>query len=104
MWHLGPAVKVSFDGRRETVYSQRFIDEHMNLYAAGPGWRAILDRLAPQLVWLPPTTPLADRLRTEGWHVVRRTPGSVILARAPLERAERPPSGSVATSRCFPAP
>jgi hypothetical protein len=104
MWHLGPAVKVSFDGRRETVYSQRFIDEHMNLYAAGPGWRAILDRLAPQLVWLPPTAPLADRLRTEGWHVVRRTPGSVILARAPLERAERPPSGSVATSRCFPAP
>jgi hypothetical protein len=104
MWHLGPAVKVSFDGRRETVYSQRFIDEHMNLYAAGPGWRATLDRLAPDLVWLPPTAPLADKLPAEGWHVIRRTTGSVILAKTRRDRPERPPSGSVAASRCFPAP
>jgi hypothetical protein len=104
MWHLGPAVKVSFDGRRETVYSQRFIEEHMNLYAAGPDWRATFDRLAPDLVWLPPSAPLADRLRANGWYLVRRTPGSVVLARVPLETPERPPAGSVSAGRCFPAP
>ena len=29
----------------------------MNLYAAGPNWRATFDRLAPDLVWLPPSAP-----------------------------------------------
>jgi hypothetical protein len=76
----------------------------MNLYAAGPNWRATFDRLAPDLVWLPATAPLADNLPAEGWHVVRRTTGSVILAKAQRSRPEQPPTGSVSTRRCFPAP
>jgi hypothetical protein len=97
-------VKASFDGRRDTVYSQRFIDEHMDLYAAAPTWNATFHRLAPDLVWLPPTAPLADRLPAEGWQVVRRTPGSVILAKARRAGSERPPAESISVNRCFPAP
>ena len=37
LWHLGPALKVSMDGRRETVYSDRRLAEHRLVTLVGPG-------------------------------------------------------------------
>jgi hypothetical protein len=103
IWHLGPEVQVSFDGRRETVYSHEFIEQHLNLYLAGPNWREFFDRLAPDLVWLPPTVPVVSALVADGWHEVRRSEESVILARI---GSEHPPSTTPDSQepRCFPNP
>lgn len=103
IWHFGPSVKVSFDGRRETTYSQRFIAAHMNLYAAGPNWRAFMDRLDPDLVWLPPALPLAKALAGHGWQVVHRTPESVILSKTGQHHPSIRPT-AMSVGRCFPAP
>ena len=43
LWHLGPGVKVSYDGRRETIYSDALRRLNMD-WANGTGrWDALLD-------------------------------------------------------------
>lgn len=42
IWHLGPAVKVSVDGRRETVYSPERYQKAMNFVFGINDWKAVL--------------------------------------------------------------
>ena len=42
VWHLGPRVKVSVDGRRETVYSSKIYTENLNFMNGIGDWEAIL--------------------------------------------------------------
>ncbi len=101
IWHMGPGVQVSFDGRRETVYSSRFIAEHLGLYAARPGWNVFLDRLAPDLIWLPAVIPLARHLPAYGWRVVHRSASGLVFARE-SGHGDAPATGPVPGRRCFP--
>lgn len=101
IWHMGPGVQVSFDGRRETVYSSRFIAEHLGLYAARPGWNVFLDRLAPDLIWLPAVIPLARHLPAYGWRVVHRSASGLVFARESWH-GDAPAAGPVSSRRCFP--
>ena len=101
IWHMGPGVQVSFDGRRETVYSSRFIAEHLGLYAARPGWNVFLDRLAPDLIWLPAVIPLARHLPAYGWRVVHRSASGLVFARESWH-GDAPAAGPVPGRRCFP--
>jgi hypothetical protein len=43
IWHLGPHVKVSMDGRRETVYSDDIYRKHLNYYYGIGDWDSLLD-------------------------------------------------------------
>ena len=36
IWHLPRSLKVSMDGRRETVYKDETISRHVSLYRGGP--------------------------------------------------------------------
>src|SRR5262249_40333459 len=53
IWHFSPALRVSMDGRRETVYSEEGRDRHWRIYNNQPG--AVEDgaRLDPDYDWLP---------------------------------------------------
>ena len=42
IWHLGPKVKVSMDGRRETVYSNQIYEEHSHFLDGKGDWDALL--------------------------------------------------------------
>ncbi len=44
LWHLDPNVKVSMDGRRETVYSDAIYAEDMAFRYGRPNWDAVLKR------------------------------------------------------------
>jgi hypothetical protein len=103
LWHLGPRLKVSIDGRRETVYSPQTIARHQTFYKAEPGARAYLEELAPDLIWLPRKVKVSKLISGWGWQPVFESPESVIWARTASPRqwqAAQP----FEPSRCFPGP
>ncbi len=99
LWHFGPDLQVSFDGRRETVYSQQTIDLMHGLLSGDlrlAPW--ILER-HPEYVWLtiPEGVILAAHLAQNGYREDVRTEHSIILRRADLA-----PLTSRPMSTCFP--
>jgi hypothetical protein len=103
IWHFYPAIRVSYDGRRETVYSKRVRDLHDQLYQGTPEGRSYLASLEADLAWLPAHLPAVDVLRQAGWSERFRGPKSVLLARGPSRRPAAAPRESSAP-RCFPDP
>jgi hypothetical protein len=103
LWHLGPGLKVSIDGRRETVYSTRTIARHQAFYKAEPGARAYLEELAPDLVWLPRKVAVSKVIGAWGWQPVFESDQSVIWTRNPGGLGWRPAQLDE-PSRCFPGP
>ena len=69
LWHLGPGVKVSMDGRRETVYSDLEYRRSRNFERGTGVWDALLKTTPPTELVLAhnasPTTNLMSHLR--GW-------------------------------------
>jgi hypothetical protein len=101
LWHFAPALKVSMDGRRETVYSASTLNRHNDLYVAAGGARAYLDSLDADYAWLPPRLPLNQKLEEWGWHRVFESPRSVLWSARTMET---PPRGVRAIAPCFPGP
>lgn len=99
LWHLAPHLRVSLDGRRETVYSEALRDRHVRFYFDGPGGAALPEELQADYVWIPDELPATARLRDAGWRVLYEGDGSVVFAR-PGREAE----GSAAPWRAAPAP
>jgi len=100
IWHAGPALRVSIDGRRETVYSDAVLEWQR---AAERGEPAALGRmlaLAPEYVWLPVTRTVARAaLTARGYRVDVATPESFIAVRHDLPRL---PATAIASPPCFP--
>jgi hypothetical protein len=103
IWHLWPAIRVSNDGRRETVYSDAVRREHTAIYAGKDGALEALARLDPDHAWLPVESPMIARMEAAGWRTVFRGDRSVVLSRRPVVEARSMPV-PVATSRAFPGP
>jgi hypothetical protein len=98
IWQLAPGLRISMDGRRETVYSDELFQQHLRLYEDEPGATALVRRLRPDLVWLPAELDVVKRLERQGWSPAFRGPTSVILDKrspGPVQRAGAQPK------RCF---
>jgi len=112
LWHLAPELRVSMDGRRETVYSASMQDRHLRFYFDAPGGAALASELGADYVWLPSDLPAVKRLTDEGWPRVFEGDGSVVFAEpsrasAGLASSEGDPPVSelaAAARRCFPGP
>ena len=99
---VGPAVKVSIDGRRETVYSARTRQAQYQIqFGDEEGFRAI-DRLSPDYVWLPLPDAAATRtwLISQGYRIDIQTSRSFVASSASAKAIT--PASSVKTSSCFP--
>ena len=81
IWQFGPDLKVSMDGRRETVYSTALVDAHMRFYFGGPGASRYADQLQPDYVWIPSVLPVVGELERNGWRTACAGPTSVLLTR-----------------------
>jgi hypothetical protein len=81
IWHFWPAIHVSMDGRRETVYSQRIRDVHFDIYRNAPGSTDALRKLQADYAWLPVSAPVVPVLEADGWRAIFKGPRSVILSR-----------------------
>jgi hypothetical protein len=103
LWHFGPALKVSIDGRRETVYTEATLAEQQAIVEGKPAGLAALGRIAPEYVWLPSEATAAGRwLMVNGYRMEVQTPRSFIAVRQDLPSLP----GRVAdvSSTCFPGP
>jgi energy-converting hydrogenase Eha subunit C len=102
IWHLSPSLRVSIDGRRETVYSDAVLSSHDAMNAATPDGIAYLQQLNPDYVWVPARlTGLRDWLATHGYRIDLQTPESFVAVRAdqPVLPAQDGP-----VTACFPGP
>lgn len=104
IWHLGEhGVLVSMDGRRETVYSDSVVNDHLQFYFATSDSVDYAAQLHADYAWLPIGLPAVSRLETKGWSRGFQGPVSVILY-APGHIAEHPLLVSGTWSRNFPGP
>jgi hypothetical protein len=105
IWHFAPALRVSIDGRRETVYSDRVMQEHLNFYYVPSTRAAFLSETRPDHIWLPADLPVVSSLLADGWQPLYRGLRSVWLSRDVAGLAASRPSEPEPTSRrCFPGP
>jgi hypothetical protein len=101
IWHFAPGLRVSMDGRRETVYSTNFVADHVQLYFEPEKAAGLLARLHPDYAWLPAGLPLVAALDRAGWSRLYTGPESVVLAREPSSTMV---TGATSTPPCFPGP
>jgi hypothetical protein len=102
IWHLAPSVSVSMDGRRETVYSQSWIDDQTAFYTGQTQARDLPIRVNADYIWLPRRLPVVDTLIAAGWNPVFAGSISTVLSRQPVAVIETPTE--VVSARCFPGP
>jgi hypothetical protein len=84
LWHLGPGVKVSMDGRRETVYSKEAYRQSRDFERGTGAWDALLKTGPPtDLVLTPNRSPTAVLLgRTDGWLALYQDAFCMVFVRA----------------------
>lgn len=79
IWHLGPAMKVSIDGRNLTVYDDEWVDRYLRSLEDGTAL-GVLDEAAVDAWMLPSDSPQIAALQATGrWGVAYRDPVAVVL-------------------------
>jgi hypothetical protein len=102
IWHFGPALKVSIDGRRETLYTDRTLNEQLAIATGEATGLDALARITPEYVWLPSeSTATAKWLWGHGYRQDVRTDRSFIAVRGDLPPLSVRPMES---EECFPGP
>jgi hypothetical protein len=102
LWHLGPRLRVSMDGRRETVYSDAPLAEHDAILAGVPAGFRTLDAWRPEYVWLPARSKATKGwLAGHGYRIELDSPESFVAVRGDLPALERAPV-MASSPRCFP--
>jgi hypothetical protein len=87
IWHLPPSLKVSMDGRRETVYSDAMIDGHLSSKdGTRKVWRT-RKRLKSDFHVAARLLPVSATPRARKWAPIFHGPFSVVPARAILLHA-----------------
>jgi hypothetical protein len=85
IWHLSPRLKVSWDGRRETIYSEAAQETQKAVAAGRPRGDEWLAANQPEYVWLPAKhTKRRDWLVANGYRLDHETDTSFIAVRADL--------------------
>ena len=99
LWQWGPQLRVSIDGRRETIYSATVTNSQWALETNDPQGLAWLDTHRPDLVWYPlQATMVREHLVNAGYRVLLETDRSYVLgAPAAQVTASRRP-----VKMCFP--
>ena len=99
IWHLGPRIRVSIDGRRETIYSHEHLAVHDEVTAGTASGLKTLERWGPEYVWLPASArQTRGWLETHGYVIAVDSPASFLASKTPLTAGTQAPAGP----RCFP--
>jgi hypothetical protein len=83
IWHLAPSIKVSYDGRRETVYSDRLCDLNNHWIFGLADWDALFDRHPTDLALVDKRFAGCKLLRAKaGWTLVYEDSLCALFARS----------------------
>ncbi|MGQ9668403.1 MAG: hypothetical protein ACUVWB_13930, partial [Anaerolineae bacterium] len=101
IWHLGPAVKVSIDGRRETVYNDELYQINWRFIWGEGDWDTLLDKYPTDMVLVRRQDASYNLLHYKpGWVLVYQDDISALFARTdfpyrrPLETAAASGAGN----------
>lgn len=90
IWHLGPRIKVSMDGRRETVYPPRIYDQYIDFAFGQDDWSALLREAPTDMALVGNGHPPANLLRLRpDWQVAYEDADSVLFVRRAAAIAPR---------------
>jgi hypothetical protein len=82
IWHLAPGVKVSIDGRRETVYSDEIYQRTLDFERGTGVWTALLLHAPTDFVLAYNASPTANLMsRTQGWRPLYQDTFCVLFLR-----------------------
>jgi len=104
IWHFSPRLRVSIDGRRETVYSDELIASHMAFYLGDDADIDLPTRIAADYIWVPKWIPVVAKLRDKGWAPLFEGPQSTIMARSRSDVRPLALAAADAETRVFPGP
>jgi hypothetical protein len=101
IWHFGPELRVSVDGRRETVYSESVLDQQRRIADGDAAALVRVQEVSPEYAWLPQAkTDAAKRwFASHGYRIDINTPRSFVAVRADLPLVPRVAAGP---RPCFP--
>jgi hypothetical protein len=103
LWHFGPDLRVSMDGRREQVYSDARLAEHDAILYGAPAGFQTLERWQAEYVWLPAMSGATKRwLQQHGYRIDVESDRSFIAVRVDLPRLDRVRMTSGNGRGCFP--
>ncbi|GAC1635680.1 MAG: hypothetical protein NVS4B2_23360 [Chloroflexota bacterium] len=82
IWRGWPHYQDFIDGRANTLFDARILDDYMNAFGAAPSWSSILDRHGVQNVLVNPQAPLAQVVAmSHRWRLVYKDQVSVLYTR-----------------------
>jgi hypothetical protein len=82
LWRLGPEVKVSVDGRRETVYADEIYRENLDFMFGEGDWARLVDRPETNLALVDRERPVYGRMKGKtGWTLAYEDPVAALFVR-----------------------
>ena len=109
IYHLGPSIKVSVDGRRETAYPRAVYIENQNFMRGVGDWDALLRNHDTHLALVKSGSPTFNLMKLRaGWHLVYADPLAALFGRDGLAtadaiaRTDPPPLPYDGAGLCFP--
>ncbi len=109
LWYLGPRIKVSMDGRRETVYSNEIYREYLDFSFGRGDWDALLREYGTQLVLVSKEFPVINLMRLKpDWLLIYEGPVSGLFvekgspAVEQIEQTHPPALPNDGSCLCFP--
>jgi hypothetical protein len=99
IWHLAPRLRVSMDGRRETIYSDLRLAESDAVMSGSPDGLAALAAWKAEYVWVPAKNDaILNWLSAHGYRLDVRTRQSIVAVRSDLPVLPSSPPAPA----CFP--
>jgi hypothetical protein len=103
IWHFGPRLRVSMDGRRETVYSDHRLLEHDAIVRGTEPAFPVLAGWQAEYVWLPSRSSATKAwLLANGYRIDQETDRSFVAVRQDLPALTAAEGKSPAGAVCFP--
>jgi hypothetical protein len=103
IWHFGPRLRVSMDGRRETIYSDRRLAEHDAIVSGTAEGLAALAEWQAEYVWLPASaTTTKAWLAGHGYRLDYEDADSFVAVRSDLPPRDDVADAGGAAPRNFP--
>jgi hypothetical protein len=89
IWHLGPGIKVSMDGRRETVYSDDIYYTNLSFQYGNNDWDSLLEDYETDFALVQTSQPAYNLMKMEpGWILIYEDATSSLFAAQDWDQIE----------------
>jgi hypothetical protein len=78
IWELYPEYRSFVDGRTD-LFNDEILEQYLTAWRGEPGWMEIFDRWGIELVLIEPHSPLATKLKINGWQLEYEDSQSVVF-------------------------